>query len=158
MFYMACEYTKKKVMREDSGRYWCTSCNKYYESAIPIYNFSIRVSDCSGSIILSCFGEIGDSILGMNAREFYRIHEDTAAVKDLTMNLLNQRQMQLVVRGKVDESRNGGFDAPTVRYTAVRAAQHTFKSANESLLAQLKAYAAIPDAAGKMEEDDGAFF
>lgn len=67
MFYMACESCKKKVM-ESMGRYTCESCGKASETATPTYNFSVRVSDCSGSIILSCFGEIGETILGMNAR------------------------------------------------------------------------------------------
>jgi len=72
------------------------------------------------------------------------MHEDYAAVKDLTMNLLNQRQLMLVVRGKIDENRGFSADGPTVRYTAVRAAAHSYKTANENLLAQLKAYEAMP--------------
>jgi len=143
---MACESCKKKVL-QSMDRYTCESCGKASETATPTYNFSIRVSDCSGSIILSCFGEIGDTILGMNAREFYKMHEDTAAVKDLTMNLLNQRQLALVVRGKIDEGRGYSADGPTVRYTAVRAAAHSFKTANENLLAQLTGYSAMPVAA-----------
>jgi len=67
------------------------------------------------------------------------MHEDVYAVKDLTMNLLHQTPMTLVVRGKVDSERYSD-SGPSVRYTAVRAAQHSFAEHNESLLKQLTAY------------------
>ena len=60
-----------------------------YDDAVPTYNFTIRISDCSGTMMVGCFGEIGETILGMSAREFFRIHEDTAKVKDMTMNVLH---------------------------------------------------------------------
>ena len=122
---------------------------------MPTYNFSIRVSDCSGSLTVSCFGEIGQTILGINARKFFEMHEDIAAVKDLTMNQLHQNQLCLVVRAKA--SMHDGNDS--VRYTAVRATKHSYKQANESLLAQLKGYAQMPDmAGGAAEAEDVAFF
>ena len=158
---MACPSDKRKMTENGANGYFCEACQKAYADAIPTYNFSIRVSDCSGTLILSCFGDIGDSILGINAREFHQMHEDVAAVKELTMNVLHTRQLALVVRGKLDEGR-GGFSAegPSVRYTAVRAATHSFQSANESLLAQLKAYEAMPEtgAAEEMADVGGAFF
>ena len=77
MFYMACETCKKKVYPSDMGHgYRCESCNRQFENANPTYNFSVKISDCSGSIALSCFGEIGETILGINARKFFEIHED----------------------------------------------------------------------------------
>lgn len=92
-----------------------------YENSVPTYNFSIRVSDCSGSVVVGCFGEVGESILGITAKAFFAMHEDIHAVKDLTMNLLHQTPMTLVVRGKVDTERYSD-SGPSVRYTAVRAA------------------------------------
>ena len=38
LFYLACQQCKKKVMDEDNG-YFCTSCNKSYQNAVPTYNF-----------------------------------------------------------------------------------------------------------------------
>ena len=61
-----------------------------FDDAVPTYNFTIRISDCSGTLMLGCFGEIGEKILGISAREFYSFHEDTAKVKDPTMNVLHQ--------------------------------------------------------------------
>ncbi len=103
MFYLACEVCRKKVLEDPTGRgYHCENCNRHFENANPTYNFSIKVSDCSGTIMLSVFGEIGETILGISAREFHKIHEDTAAVKELTMNVLHVNALALVVRAKVD--------------------------------------------------------
>jgi len=75
------------------------------------------------------------------------------------MNMLHMRQLAIVVRGKVDNGRGFSADGPTVRYTAVRAAQHSYKSANESLLSMLKAYESMPESgAADQMVDDGAFF
>ena len=136
MFYLACEQCKKKVVVDISGRgYSCESCGRVYQNAVPTYNFSVRISDCSGTIMLSVFGEIGETLLGLNAREFFALHEDAAAVKDLAMNQLHQSQLALVVRAKVDNDRGFSADGPSVRFTAVRAAPHSYKEANTSLLA-----------------------
>ena len=130
MFYQACEVCKKKVIADDTGKgFNCESCMRSYENCVPTYNFTIRVSDCSGSLMLSCFGEIGETILGINAREFFAMHEDSFAVKDLTMNRLHQTPLAMVVRARVDTERFNE-SGPSVRYTAVRAAQHSFADAN----------------------------
>lgn len=62
----------------------------------------------------------------MNAREFFAKHEDTQYVKDLTMNRLHEQPMTMVVRAKVDTERYSNDGSPNVRYTAVRAAKHSF--------------------------------
>ena len=66
MFYLACEVCKKKVIQTGTN-YHCESCSRSFENMVPTYNFSIRVSDCSGTLMVSCFGEIGETILGINA-------------------------------------------------------------------------------------------
>ena len=52
--------------------------------------------------------------------------------------------MTLVVRAKVDTDRYSTEGGPSVRYTAVRAAKHSYADANEHLLALLKAYGEQP--------------
>lgn len=44
-----------------------------------------------------------------------------------------------------------GGDGPSIRYTAVRAAVHSFKDANEALLRQLQAYKEMPQAADEAD-------
>ncbi len=89
--------------------------------------------------MVSCFGEIGETVMGISAKEFFAIHEDTAKVKNLTMDVLHKQPLNLVVRAKADIDRYNP-EGPQVRYTAVRAAKHSFAEANEGLLAMLKAY------------------
>jgi len=132
MYYLACERCKKKVMEDPAG-YSCESCSQVFEKAVPTYNFTVRISDCSGSLTMSCFGEIGETILGINCQQFFAMHEDTYAVKDLTMNRLYDNPLTLVIRAKVDP--NGySEDGPCIRYTAVRSAEHSFQNANANLL------------------------
>ena len=52
------------------------------------------------------------------------------------MNKLHQRNMKLCVRAKVDFGPNG----QVVKYSAVRAAEYSFKNHNDSLLNMLTAY------------------
>lgn len=54
------------------------------------------------------------------------------------------------MRAKLDMDRMGG-DGPSIRYTAVRAAVHSFKDANEALLRQLQAYKEMPQAADEAD-------
>lgn len=158
MFYLACEVCKKKVFKDDSGvGYNCESCMRKFEDCVPTYNFSIRVSDCSGQVMLGCFGEVGETVLGINAREFFQIHEDTAAVKDLTMNRLHEAAMTLVVRAKVDNERFSE-NGPSVRYQAIRVAKHSYADANENLLMMLKAYGEMPAKFSDSQQDEGVSF
>lgn len=129
MFYHACEVCKKKVMPDGAG-FSCESCNRTFKKSVPTYNFSIKVSDCSGSISIGCFGEIGETVLGINCQQFFAIHEDAHAVKELTLNRLHENPMTLVIRAKADF--NAGEQV--VRYTAVRAVEHSYQNANENLL------------------------
>lgn len=65
-YYLACPTCKKKVTDQDNG-YFCENCAKTYGEAVPTYNFSFMLSDCSSKITVQCLGEIGDSIVGMPA-------------------------------------------------------------------------------------------
>ena len=56
----------------------------------------------------------------------------------------------MVVRAKVDTERFSET-GPSVRYTAVRSAVHSYANANENLLMQLKAYGE-PDSSVQQEE------
>ncbi len=70
MFYLACPTCKKKVSDDGQG-YRCENCARVYEDAVPTYNFSYKISDCSGSMTLQSLAESGDVVLGMNCKAFY---------------------------------------------------------------------------------------
>ena len=58
MYYLACPSCKKKVV-DDSNGYHCERCNKQYDEAVPTYNYSIKISDYSGTIQMQVLGETG---------------------------------------------------------------------------------------------------
>lgn len=75
MIYLACPDCKKKVIDDGRG-YQCESCNKCHEEAKPTHNFSFKVQDCSGSVLIQSIGEVGDAIIGLTASELYSMRDD----------------------------------------------------------------------------------
>ena len=70
-------------MIDESGGYRCENCQRNYEEAVPTYNFSIKISDASGAMTASILGEMGDHIMEMPCKQFYDIHQDLEALKNL---------------------------------------------------------------------------
>lgn len=62
-------------MEEEQG-YQCYSCSKVYETAVPKWNFSIKLGDHSDAVWLSVLGEQGDAIMGMQCSEFNEIKDN----------------------------------------------------------------------------------
>lgn len=85
MFYLACPTCKRKVM-DNNGAYRCENCQMNYENVVPTYNFSMKISDVSGTITCNLLGETGDSIMGINCKEFFDIHQDIEQVKNIRSN------------------------------------------------------------------------
>jgi len=73
MYYLACPANKKKMIEESEGRYFCESDGKYYDTADRTYNFSIKISDFTGTVAVSIFGADGAAFTGMPASEFSKI-------------------------------------------------------------------------------------
>lgn len=80
MFYLACPACKKKVIDDGCG-YRCENCQRTHQDAVPTYNFSIVIQDNTGSQLINCLGDVGETILGMKCCDFYTIHEDLDQVK-----------------------------------------------------------------------------
>ena len=70
MYYLACQVCKRKVFQVGE-QFRCENCDKFFNDVVPTFNFRIMVSDCSDTINISCFGESGESILGMTGAKFY---------------------------------------------------------------------------------------
>ena len=52
MYYLACPQCNKKVIDDISG-YRCETCEKVYSQAVPSYIINAKVSDPSGSVVIS---------------------------------------------------------------------------------------------------------
>jgi replication factor A1 len=139
LFYLACQQCKKKVTQENEG-YWCINCNRQYESAVPTYNFQMKVADMSQSIGVSVLGEMGEDIMGKPAKEFYEMKDDVEAIK----NLRSERSFvhfNMTIRAKKDMGASYSQEmADSVRYQCIRVTPHSFVEENKNLLTLLSGY------------------
>ena len=46
--YNACVECKKKVMKDNNGRWFCEKCNKAFVDCNMVYNFSSKIEDFTG--------------------------------------------------------------------------------------------------------------
>lgn len=141
IFYLACPDCKKKVIDDGRG-YQCEACSKCHNEAKPTYNFSFKVQDCSGTLIINCLGEAGESILGIPANQVYEMGDNYEQQKALAQVAVGT-PMKLTVRARIDQS---GYSQdqdgnPKARINVVRAAKlESFQAANQDLLKHLSVY------------------
>ncbi|CAK4032170.1 related to single-stranded DNA-binding replication A (RPA), large (70 kD) subunit and related [Lecanosticta acicola] len=79
--YPACRTTdpapcNKKVQEESEGQWRCEKCNKVWDAPNYRYIMSVNVSDHTGQIWLSCFDEVGATIMGMQANQLMQLKEE----------------------------------------------------------------------------------
>jgi len=104
-YYLACQVCKKKVTEEPQG-FNCLSCQKYFDGAVPTYNFSMILSDASGTgEYISVLGDqVGDFVLGGTpASDLHEMQQsgNINGIKDLfTKNAF--KQVTLLVRARLD--------------------------------------------------------
>jgi len=84
-YYTGCPHCRRKIaLKESNGT--CPHCSKNYEEIKYFYSFLLFVADGSGQCWLQAFGEVGEALLGISARELVkwtkesRIWEDHPAV------------------------------------------------------------------------------
>ena len=140
MYYLACPANKKKMTEESEGRYFCESDGKYYDTADHTYNFSIKISDFTGTVPVSIFGADGQAFTGMTATEFSKI-KDIEEIKAQANTNTMTRNYSLVIRAKVNEFAAQKGDGPEIRYTVVRTKPHNMQAENQELLKRLGIYA-----------------
>ena len=111
-----------------------------------MYNFALKVSDFTGSLLVQCLGETGDAFLGMRADQFYGVKDDLEQVRDIAQQALMQQTHSIVIRAKPD---TGGYsqgdEGPRMRYTVVRSAPYEVKQDNQSLVKRLQIYSKKPE-------------
>lgn len=106
--YPACaqEGCNKKVIQLDSGQWLCEHCEKSHQRPEYRYILSINVSDHTGQIWLSCFDEVGRSILGMSADAYMDLKEnDEKAAGEVVLDA-NCRTWNFKCRAKLDNFQN----------------------------------------------------
>ena len=103
MFYLACKDCKKKVTNEAES-FHCERCSKTFDEAVPTYNFSVKVSDMSGTEIVQCMGDIGEAFMGMSCTEFYQIRDDLEQIKAQAQDCMMKKHFTLTIRARLDDS------------------------------------------------------
>ena len=142
IFYLASKQTKRKVVYEEGRGYYCERDQQYYQDAVPTYNFTVKLSDMTGSVSAQCMGEVGDIFMGMTATQFCNeMKDDLEEIKDQASKVMMNQNLSLVISAKVENSMmNSHEEGPRIRYTIVRAIPHDFKAENSELLKKLAMY------------------
>ena len=111
-----------------------------------MYNFALKVSDFTGSLLVQCLGETGDNFLKMGADEFFEVKDNLERVRDIAQKALMRETLSIVIRAKPD---TGGYsqgdEGPRMRYTVVRSAPYEVKQDNQSLVKRLQIYSKKPE-------------
>ncbi|KAB8076327.1 hypothetical protein BDV29DRAFT_170346 [Aspergillus leporis] len=119
MCYPAClsENCNKKVAELDPGQWRCERCDKTHSRPEYRYIMLISVSDHTGQLYLSCFDEVGRSMMGTSADQLMEIRQnDEKAAGDIFQDA-NCRTWNFRCRAKID---NFG-DQQRIRYQIVSA-------------------------------------
>ncbi|KAE8400438.1 hypothetical protein BDV37DRAFT_257930 [Aspergillus pseudonomiae] len=119
MCYPAClsERCNKKVTELDPGQWRCERCDITHPRPEYRYIMLISVSDHTGQLYLSCFDEVGRSMMGTSADQLMEIRQnDEKAAGDIFQDA-NCRTWNFRCRAKID---NFG-DQQRIRYQIVTA-------------------------------------
>ena len=68
-WYDSCPETKKKVMEQSDGNWFCEATNKYMPQCVRRYVMSMQIADNTASQWVSAFDNEGQAILGKSADE-----------------------------------------------------------------------------------------
>ena len=103
------------------------------------FNFSFKFSDYSGSVFLTCLGEIGEQILGKPAAKFVTFNSEE--VKNICQSRLFT-PFTLLIKASFDARGQDFEGGASVRYMAARVFSESVQEENLSLLQKLKIYQA----------------
>lgn len=145
MVYMACPEDKKKVQK-DFGRegWYCERCDKYYDNPVATYMVNAKLSDGTGVIFASFYGEQAEQLFGgYTAQEFtdFQVYALDQDVKD-KINQFLFKPIRVLVKARQNNFGNevGGVKWFGQKVYANNPRQTHFQSSNVNLLNKLKEY------------------
>jgi hypothetical protein len=124
---------------DESNGYRCERCEKTFKDAVPTYQFSFSIADFTDTQTVKVLGETGDAIMGMNAAEFYQIHDNHSSVVELCKKR-SFAEISLLIRAKHEKDyvRQDGQD--NIVYMVAKDMGRNVKIENELLLHRLSLY------------------
>ncbi|KAG9389506.1 Replication factor-A, RFA1 [Carpediemonas membranifera] len=103
-YYPSCKTPdcKKKVTRDDTGRWTCTKCEASFDQ--PNYRYIARavISDHTGECQVQMFDETAEKVFGINANDFYRKTEVENAEGDELLEPCTLNQLVFRIRARAD--------------------------------------------------------
>ncbi|KAI5926981.1 replication factor-A protein [Camillea tinctor] len=124
--YPACsnEGCNKKVIDQGDGTWRCEKCDIAHARPQYRYIMSVNVNDHTGQMWLSCFDDVGRSIMGMSADELMELKENDEDRVSAIFEGANCAKFSFRCRAKMD---NYG-ENQRVRYQVMSAAPIDFKA------------------------------
>ena len=146
MIYNACPDCRKKVQDEPAG-YRCETCNKVHSTMVPTYMLTVKVSDLSGSLYISFPRELGDAVMGQNAKLFQEFRErakEEGDVETAMRNYMNEhvynKQLQVLVKASADTFSRGADGEQRFKYYAAKVFPTNLVEEDGMLLKRLAAF------------------
>ncbi|KAF8341409.1 uncharacterized protein EI90DRAFT_2904905 [Cantharellus anzutake] len=83
VYYMSCPgpNCQKKVLEQDDGTWRCERCAKSYVNCKYRYLMGVSVADHTGQLFLQGFNEIAEQLLGISAKDYHDLIEDSDAAR-----------------------------------------------------------------------------
>ncbi len=103
--YPACrsEGCNKKVTDMGDGTWRCEKCNVNHDRPSYRYIMSVNVNDHTGQLWLSCFDDVGKTIMGKTADELMEIREQDETKVAAEFEAANCRKLNFRCRAKMDQ-------------------------------------------------------
>ncbi|KAI1639580.1 replication factor-A protein [Biscogniauxia mediterranea] len=124
--YPACstEGCNKKVIDQGDGTWRCEKCDIAHARPQYRYIMSVNVNDHTGQMWLSCFDDVGRSIMGMSADELMELKENDEDRVAAVFEAANCAKFSFRCRAKMDTY----GENQRVRYQVMTAAPIDFKA------------------------------
>ncbi|KAH3767621.1 replication factor-a protein [Pelomyxa schiedti] len=117
-YYLACPFSNCNRKVVSAGvNYHCEMCGKTFDEPSYRYILSLTVSDDTGSVICSCFNDVGEKILGHKCKVVVQMQQNTDPIFETIFQEITNRKFVFVIK-----ARRETFQGETrVKYTAIQA-------------------------------------
>ncbi|OJJ42023.1 hypothetical protein ASPZODRAFT_126218 [Penicilliopsis zonata CBS 506.65] len=139
--YPAClsDRCNKKVTEIDPGQWRCERCDKTYPRPQYRYIMLLNVSDHTGQLWLSCFDDVGRSIMGTTADQLMDICQNDEKKASELFYQANCRTWNFRCKAKIDHF----GDQQRVRYQVSSAQPISYPDEASSLADQINSYSIV---------------
>ena len=79
LYYLSCgnNNCRKKVTPYEANAYNCEVCSRKITDPVPLYTFTVKIEDKTGTIFAQVYKDVGEKILGVSAQQIRDIVENS---------------------------------------------------------------------------------